>query len=415
MRIAVIGTGISGLMSAYLLAEGNELTLFESNDYVGGHSNTVQVSRPGGSVAVDTGFITYNERNYPLFTRLLRELNVATQATTMSFSVRDDQAGIEYNGETLGSLFAQRRNLFRPSFWGMIRDILRFNREAPGLVDRLGEGPTLGEFLEANHFGKAFVDRYLVPMAAAIWSAEPRQIGQFPAKYFVRFFQNHGLLTVSDQPIWRTIVGGSRCYVDRLIEKYRHGIRLSTPVRSIRRESDRVMVTTDGAADEVFDQVVIAVHADQALRMLADPSPDEQRVLSSFRYQSNDTVLHTQASVLPHRKLAWASWNYWIPPEPTSACTVTYNMNKLHGFDDHSETFCVTLNPNDRLAEDQVIQRFLYEHPIYAKEAFDAQHSWSIINGVRRTYFAGAYWGYGFHEDGVRSGLAVAEQMGRTW
>jgi uncharacterized protein len=415
MRIAVIGTGISGLVSAYLLAEGNELTLFEANDYVGGHSNTVQVSRSDGSVAVDTGFIAYNERNYPLFTRLLRELNVTTQATTMSFSVRDDQAGIEYSGETWSSLLAQRRNLIRPSFWGMIRDILRFNREAPGLLDRPGEGPTLGEFLEAHNFGKAFVDRYLLPMAAAIWSAEPRQIGQFPAKYFVRFFQNHGLLTVADQPIWRTIVGGSRCYVDRLIERYRQRIRLSTPVRSIRRERDRVLVTTDGAADEVFDHVVIAVHADQALKMLADPSPDERRVLSCFRYQPNDTVLHMQASVLPRRKIVWASWNYWIPAEPTLACTVTYNMNKLHGFVDRKETYCVTLNPNGRLAEEQVIRRFLYEHPIYAKEAFNAQQSWSIINGVRRTFFAGAYWGYGFHEDGVRSGLAVAEQMGRTW
>lgn len=415
MRIAVVGTGVSGLMTAYLLANGNDLTIFEANDYVGGHSNTVTLERPSGKIAVDTGFITYNERNYPLFTRLLRELSVDTRSTTMSFSVRDDRAGIEYNGETLQSLFAQRRNLLRPSFWGMIRDILRFNREATAVLAEPGEGPTLNEFLTSNRFGRAFVERYLIPMAAAIWSAEPGQIGQFPAKYFVRFFENHGLLTVKDQPIWRTIVGGSRQYVDRLTTTFRDRIRLSTPVRSIRREPDRVWLTTDQEGEQPFDQVVIAVHADQALRMLADPTEEERRVLSCFRYQPNDTVLHTQTNVLPRRQVVWASWNYWIPREPTSACTVTYNMNKLHGFHQETETFCVSLNPHGRLTDNQVIRRFVYEHPIYGKEAFDAQGSWSKINGIRRTYFVGAYWGYGFHEDGVRSGVAAAKLMGRTW
>jgi predicted NAD/FAD-binding protein len=415
MRIAVIGTGISGLVSAYLLADTHDLTLFEANDYVGGHSNTVTVDRPAGAVAIDTGFIAYNERNYPLFTRLLGELGVSTQETTMSFSVRDDRASIEYNGESMASLLAQRRNLFRPSFWGMIRDILRFNREAAKILDTPGAGPTLSEFLAEQRFGRAFSERYLVPMAAAIWSAPPRQIGAFPAKYFVRFFQNHGLLTVAQQPRWRTIVGGSRRYVERLTQKFRHRIRLSTPVRSIRRQNDRVVLSVEGAPEQEFDQVIIAVHADQALRMLADPSEDERRILSCFRYQPNDTVLHSQSSVLPRRKVAWASWNYWIPREPTSACTVTYYMNKLHSLVNVPETYCVTLNPNGRLTEDQVIRRFLYEHPVYTKEAFDAQGDWGVVNGVRQTYFCGAYWGYGFHEDGVRSGVAVAERLGRSW
>ncbi len=406
MRIAVVGTGVSGLVSAYLLQREHDIAVFEANDYVGGHTHTIDVELDGRTVAVDTGFIVYNDKNYPNFTRLLEQLGVSTQPSTMSFSVRLSEPDLEYNGSTFPQLFAQRRNLIRPRFYRMLVDIVRFNRSAPVAVRNGAAAMTMGEYVERSGYSRPFVDHYLVPMGAAIWSSPADRVLEMPAEFFIRFFEHHGFLTIDDRPEWRTVVGGSRQYVERLVEGFRERIRLATPVRDIRRYDDRVLVN-----GERFDHVVIASHSYQALAMLADASPDERDVLSAMPYQENAVVLHTDVAMLPRRKRAWGAWNYHASGHPDDPVGVTYNMNMLQALS-APETLCVTLNDVAGIAPERVIDRFTYWHPLFTPAGVAAQGRWSDISGVRRTHYCGAYWRNGFHEDGVVSALRVADRFG---
>ncbi len=414
MNIAVIGTGISGLVCGHLLHEEHDLTFFEANDYVGGHTHTVDVGQENTSYAVDTGFIVFNDWTYPNFIRILDRLGVESQPTSMSFSVKIEKTGLEYNGASLNTLFAQRRNLLRPSFHRMIRDILRFNREAPALlaVAEASDEVTLMDYLRQNRYSEEFVEHYIIPMGAAIWSADPRQMRRFPARYFVNFFKNHGLLSVSDRPQWRVIKGGSREYVEKIIQPFRNRIRLGAPVEWIRRHEEFVEVKPRAGESERFDHVIVAAHSDQALRMLADPDNRERDILGAIPYQPNETVLHTDATVLPKRRRAWASWNYHLLHEQQRPVAVTYNMNILQSLTSR-DPFCVSLNLNGQAAREKTLQTFEYHHPVYTAAGVAAQKRWPEINGARRTWFCGAYWGYGFHEDGVNSALRVCREFGK--
>lgn len=404
MKIAVVGTGISGNVVARRLYREHEITVFEAADYVGGHTHTVDVELGGKRYAVDTGFIVFNDRTYPNFIALLAELGVASNPTQMSFSVRCERTDLEYNGASLGTLFAQRRNLLRPSFHRMLRDILRFNREAPMLLDLDDDQRVLGDVLHAGGYSREFVEQYLVPMAAAIWSAEPDNIYRFPARFFIRFFANHGLLEIGGRPQWRVVAGGSRSYVDPLVRPFRDRIRLRTPVRGVVRHSDHVEIRCEGRAPERFDCVFIAAHSDQALAMLSDATAQERAVLARIPYQENDVVLHTDARLLPRRRRAWAAWNYHIFPETRRRVAVTYNMNLLQGLD-APEQLLVTLNCADRIDPSRVLARYRYDHPVFLPASVEAQARVAEINGARRTFYCGAYWRNGFHEDGVCSAL----------
>jgi predicted NAD/FAD-binding protein len=410
MRIAIIGTGISGMVSAHLLGHEHDVTVFEANDYVGGHTNTVRVEQDGQTFDVDTGFIVYNERTYPNFVRLLHLLGVESQPTLMSFSVRCDRTGFEYGTASPRAWFAQRGNLIRPRFYRMLRDILRFNREAPRLLSPGIREITLGTYLSAAGYSPELVDRYIVPMGAAIWSTDPLRILEFPASHFVRFFRNHGLLSLRDQPRWRVIRGGSARYVERLIASHRDRIRLRCPVRRVRRAPSGVEITARDHPAEIFDRVVLATHSDQALRLLADPTPAEQAILGEITYQRNEAVLHTDSDVLPHSPDAWSAWNYRIPRE-SGPVAVTYNMNLLQGLRSR-RPFCVTLNGANAIDPARVLHHISYHHPVFTARAVAAQARHAEINGANRTFYAGAYWGFGFHEDGVNSALAVARCFG---
>jgi predicted NAD/FAD-binding protein len=401
-RIAVIGTGIAGMTAAWLLKDTAELSVFEAGDYIGGHTHTLDVERDGERLAIDTGFIVFNRPNYPLFSRLLDHLGVASQPSEMSFSVRCDRTGLEYSGTNLNTLFAQRRNLLRPSFYGMIRDILRFNRESVELLDGDDTSLGLGEFLDSRRYGKSFVEHYILPMGAALWSATPGQIRQFPARTFVSFFKNHGFLEIDDRPQWLVVKEGSARYVEALTAPFRDRIRLSTPIERIRRLPAHVEVAPAGGRPERFDAVVIATHSDQALRMLADPSDDERQVLGAIRYQPNEVALHTDPRLMPRRRRAWASWNYRIPAEPSESVRITYCMNSLQGLRSRTP-FLVSLNSAGEIDPSRIIATQTYDHPIFDAAAIAAQRGHARINGGRRTYYCGAYWGNGFHEDGVRS------------
>jgi predicted NAD/FAD-binding protein len=411
MKIAVIGTGISGMVAARLLHSRHALTVFEANDYVGGHTHTVPVDQAGNSYAIDTGFIVFNERTYPNFCRLLDRLGVASQASEMSFSVKSERTGLEYCGTSLNTVFAQRSNLFRPSFHRMLWDILRFNRESPGLLDDEQPEISLGAFLDQGRYSRPFREQYLIPMGAAIWSMSPTQMLEFPARYFVQFLRNHGLLTLTDRPIWRTITGGSWKYIESLTAPYRDQIRLNSPVQSVRRLDDTVEVTTAQGCER-FDQVVFATHGDQALRLLHDATSLERDVLGAFTSSRNIAILHTDASVLPKRRLAWASWNYSLPATALDRPSLTYQMNILQRITS-PEPFCVTLNREDAIRPDKILGKFVYEHPLYTSAAVASQRRHSQISGIaQRTHYCGAYWGYGFHEDGVKSAMTVAKAFG---
>lgn len=404
MKIAIIGTGIAGNVAAYHLQRDHDITVFEANAHVGGHTHTHDIEWDGQHYAVDTGFIVFNYRTYPHFTRLLHELGVAVQPSAMSFSVKCERSGLEYNGDTLNTLFAQRRNLLRPSFYRMLRDILRFNREALQLLELGQADMSLGEFLHQGGYGREFIEQYLVPMGAAIWSADPVLMYRFPAGFFIRFFHNHGLLSVNERPQWYVIQGGSREYVRKLTASFADRIRTHAPVERITRYPTHVMVKVQGQEAERFDQVFLACHSDQALRLLADATPLEREVLGSIPYQVNEAILHTDASVLPTRRLAWAAWNYHILPREEGRVPVTYNMNILQGLDAPVQ-FCVTLNNSVAIDPDKVLKRITYHHPIFTPEGLTAQQRQQEVNGRNRTYFCGAYWRYGFHEDGVVSAL----------
>jgi uncharacterized protein len=410
MKIAIIGTGISGLVAAYHLHKVHQLTLFEANDYVGGHTHTQAVESRGQTWNVDTGFIVFNDWTYPNFIRLLDELGVPSQPSTMSFSVKCERTGLEYNGTSLNTLFAQRTNLFRPSFLGMIRDILRFNREAPGWAETGDDSTSLGEYLRANGYARSFRDHYIIPMGAAIWSADPAGMLNFPARYFIRFFHNHGMLSVDRRPIWRVVQGGSQSYVRPLIQGFAERIRLNSPIEQVLRRPDGVRVSTREWGEESYDAVIFACHSDQALKLLGDASSAESSVLGAIPYQENEAILHTDVAVMPKRKLAWAAWNYSIPGEPRRQVALTYNMNILQSLPT-SETFLVSLNCGDSIAPARIIRRMIYHHPVYTREGVAAQGRHGEISGVNRSYYCGAYWGFGFHEDGVKSGLRVAEQI----
>jgi predicted NAD/FAD-binding protein len=413
MKIAIIGTGIAGNVAAYQLAREHDITVYEADDRIGGHTHTVDVEQAGERWAVDTGFIVYNERTYPKFVALLNELGVASQTSDMSFSVSTPDGALEYNGASLNTLFAQRRNLLRPSFYRMLLDILRFNREAAAL---LGDSPadlTLGDYLSEKRYSREFIDHYIVPMGAAIWSASPGGMLATPAMFFIRFFQNHGLLSVTDRPTWRVIRGGSRNYVERLVAGHRDRIRLNAPVRRIRRDGDHVEVSTQEAGTERFDRVFLACHSDQALQLLADPTPREQEVLGAIAYRRNEAVLHTDASMMPRRRRAWAAWNYQLPGGPLEAeeqVTLTYNMNILQSLEAPVE-FCVTLNNTAAIDPDKIIRTVEYAHPVFTAEAVAAQQQHRALNGERNCYFCGAYWRHGFHEDGVVSALNAVEHF----
>jgi predicted NAD/FAD-binding protein len=414
MKIAVVGGGVSGLSAAWLLARRHEVNVFESAGYLGGHANTVDIRLGGRSVPVDTGFIVYNEHNYPNLTRLLGALGVETVESDMSFAVSEGAGGFEYFGSAPG-LFAQPANLIRPDFWRLFRDLMRFYREAPylatrGDLDRL----TLGELLTEGGYSEVFARRHLLPMAAAIWSSTLEDILAFPAQVFVQFFKNHGLFSLGERPQWRSVLGGSRRYVAALSAPFRDRVHLSTPIVAIQRTPDAVILRDATGRARRFDQLVIATHADQALAMLGrDASSAERRVLGSFRYQENRAVLHRDPALMPRRRRVWASWNYMAEndTEITRRAAVSYWMNRLQRLDTQQEVF-VTLNPLREPAPDLTHGEFLYHHPQFDQAALQGQAQLPSIQGLDRVWFCGSYCGYGFHEDGVDSGFAVAAALG---
>lgn len=413
MRIAVIGSGIAGLASAWLLSRQHDVVLYEAADRLGGHTDTHDVALASGNYRVDTGFIVHNPAHYPLLTRMFAELGVATRPTTMSFSVHSDATGLEYNAGTLAGLFCQPRNLVSPRFLGMLRDLVRFYRIAPRLLDGPGPGPSLGDYLASHGFGEAFRDEHLVPMASALWSSPSAQVLSFPARYLVQFMANHQMLKLAGRSPWRVVDGGSSTYVQALQARWRVQVRLGTPVRMLRRDAEGVRVDST-AGIERFDQVVLACHGDQALALLADADEREQDVLGAIRYQDNDTVLHTDARLLPRDRRAWAAWNAYIPADPARACTVSYCMNLLQGIA-APEPLVVTLNRSEAIDPARILRRRQYRHPVYSHASVAAQSRRAELQGRRNTWFAGAYWGWGFHEDGIRSAVDVATALGVTW
>ena len=406
MKIAIVGGGISGLTTAYLLSREHEVILYESNDYIGGHTNTVTIEMNGSPVPVDTGFIVYNEQNYPNFSHILSDLNVSTQPTSMSFSVKLIEPDLEYNGSSFKQLFAQKKNLLRPRFYQMLWDILRFNRQTPGLLETNSYDITLGEHAIECGFSQDFIHHYLVPMGAAIWSSSPSAILEMPAYFFIRFFKNHGMLNLNDRPQWRTITGGSCQYVNKMIASFAKNIRLGHKVSSVERLNDRVTVDGDS-----YDHVVFACHSDQAIEALSDPSVYEKDILSKISYQKNEIIMHTDTSIMPAREDLWAAWNYHSQGNDDSPVAMTYNMNILQDLD-IKETICITLNSLNLINPDLILGRHIYSHPQFTTESMKAQERWMEISGGNRTHFCGAYWGNGFHEDGVNSALRIANFFG---
>lgn len=424
MRVAVIGAGVSGLVAAHLLhAAGHEVTVFEAEAYAGGHTNTVRVDTPNETHYVDTGFIVFNDRNYPNFQRLLERLGVGWQRSTMSFGVSDGVGDFEYCSASPNGLFANRRHLVTPSFHRMLVDLARFNRAAGELLRTEADNPSLGEWLRRERFSPQFVERLIGPQVAAVWSADPHQRWSFPARFLAEFFDNHGMLAFRERPRWRTVQGGSFRYVQALIAPLGQRLRLRTPVLRITRHQDHVAVTARDREEERFEEVVIATHSDQALALLGDASAHERAVLGAIPYQHNEAVLHTDVRMLPRRRRAWASWNYHLrsPPEAatepgwaiddTGPVRVTYHMNRLQSLRAERE-LCVTLNRTQEIDPRQVIRTIPYAHPVYTDRGVAAQRRWHELSGHNRTHYCGAYWGWGFHEDGVRSALRVAERFG---
>jgi predicted NAD/FAD-binding protein len=418
MKIAIIGAGISGLTAAYRLSPWHDITVFEANDYLGGHTQTVDVEVQGERQVIDTGFIVFNDRTYPNFVQLLNELGVPSRPTSMSFSVRCDTANLEYNGSSLNGLFAQRRNLLRPRFYRMLRDILRFNRETPELIlsRPATHEITVGEFLAKQHYSREFAEYYLLPMGAAIWSCPVGTFENFPIRFIVEFYRNHGLLSIRHRPTWRVIDGGSRTYVVKMAKRFHDCVRLKTPIQQVIRSPEMICVKPQGGPSECFDHLVFACHSDQALRSLSDPTTVEREVLSEFPYERNIAVLHTDRSVLPKRRHAWASWNYrltgqrWNNTEALGSATVTYQMNLLQHLQS-KHVFNVTLNSDKQIDPAKVLRRFEYHHPIFTVRRAAAQARHHELINVNRTSYCGAYWGNGFHEDGVVSALRVCDAL----
>ena len=411
-NIAIVGTGISGLTCGHLLSESHQVTVFEANDYIGGHTATVDIEHQGQTYAIDTGFIVFNDRTYPRFERLLKRLKVTTLPTEMSFSVHNALTGLEYNGNNLGSLFAQKRNLLNPRFWAFLREILRFNKGCKALYQQdIYPDGNLGDYLDSENFSSFFAEHYILPMGAAIWSSSIEDMRSFSLKFFIRFFEHHGLLNVSDRPQWYVLQGGSRSYIPDLIAPFKDNIRLNSPVTAIERHDNGVKLQVNGQWLE-FDEVILACHSDQALRMLKDPTAAEQAILGDLSYQDNDVVLHMDTTILPKRKAAWASWNYRLDGNAKRPASVTYNMNILQQLPANAPTFCVTLNQSELIDTSKVLRRFNYAHPVFNEASLKAQSRREEISGQNHTHFAGAYWHNGFHEDGVRSALDVCAHFG---
>jgi predicted NAD/FAD-binding protein len=433
MRIAIVGAGVSGLVAAHLLAREHEVVIYEAGSYAGGHTNTIRVDTAHETHHIDTGFIVMNDRNYPNFTRLLHQLGVATQDTNMSFSVKGEDEDFEYAGTPRG-IFCQPSNLLSPRFQRMIADLLRFNRELRRLLGRqetgVGvqgraphggsardispHGESLQDFLVRRRFSEVFIRRLIVPQVSAVWSADPRQISSFPVRFLAEFFSNHGMLGFRDRPRWSTIAGGSARYVEALTRPLHERIRLDSPVHSITRTEDHVEIVAAGQQAERYDQVVIAAHSDQALAMLHDASEREHEVLGAIPYQRNEAVLHTDSTLLPRRRFARAAWNFHLLGEPKPLSTVTYYMNHLQRLRADRD-FCVTLNRSEAIDPAKIIRTIDYSHPVFTPAGIAAQSQHGALGGfATRTHFCGAYWGWGFHEDGVLSALRACEPFGVT-
>ena len=415
MKIAIVGSGISGLTCAYLLNREHDITVFEKNDYVGGHTHTHEIEYDGEEFSVDSGFIVYNEWTYPNFIKLLDQLGVERQLTRMGFSVKSEKNNLEYAGHSLNGLFAQRSNFFRPSFMRILFSMRRFNAEARDDLGTLDPQITLGQYLTSNNYPREFIQHYIIPIGAAIWSTAPQQMMDVPAVFFIRFFENHGLLQVVDRPNWWVISGGSKKYVEKMIYDFKGKIRLSTPVKNVKRGIDSITVKfgSNGLEKENFDSIIFACHSNQSLAMLDSPSKQEEEVLSAIKYQRNDALLHFDDSILPKRKNAWSSWNYLLDEDPNRAVALTYNMNILQSLKS-DRTFCVSLNSGDLIDRSKVIKHLNYEHPLFTLSSINAQGRKHEVSGKNNTYYCGAYWRNGFHEDGVTSALDVCKDFGQS-
>ena len=411
-RIAIIGSGISGLTAAYLIHQEHDISVFEANNYIGGHTATIDVQQGAKHYKVDTGFIVCNDRNYPNFLALMDMLGVNLQETEMSFSVRNNPLNLEYNGHNLNTLFSQRLNILRPKFHRLVRDILRFNKAAKAAIAAGdAEDITLDEFVQRHNLSAVFKENYLLPMVAAIWSCSLQQAGEFPLQFFLKFFLNHGLLDIKNRPQWYVLVGGSRTYIDPLTAGFRDRIRLNTPVTSVLRQESHVEVTCDSGT-ETFDQVIFACHSDQALALLANANPAEKDILSDLEYQENDVILHCDDSLMPKKPLSWASWNFLAGEHKNDEPPlVTYSMNILQGIKS-DDPFLVSLNARHKIDSKKIIGEYKYAHPVYSLKGMRAQARRNAISGLDRIHYCGAYWYNGFHEDGVRSALDVGEKFG---
>lgn len=404
-KIAIIGSGISGLTCGYRLNKNHDITLFEKNNYIGGHTHTVEIDNQGEQARIDTGFIVFNDRTYPNFISMMKEIGVSFEPTEMSFSVRNDFLGLEYNGNSIDTLFAQRHNLVKLQFWKMLVDIVHFN-QAVKHTARSGNSITIGQYLEQANYSKIFEENYLLPMISAIWSMGLTECKDFPIQFFTKFFENHGLLDLVNRPQWYTIEGGSSSYIEPLTASFKDKIQVDSPVISVKRQKDGVRVSTSFSS-ELFDEVIFACHADQALRLLDNPTSLELETLSKFKFTNNRVVLHTDSSLLPITRKAWASWNYKIDGEGDLP-TLTYNMNILQRLQ-KKKTYLVTLNQH--VDDNYILEEFNYSHPVYSLDGLDAQKNWNRVSGFDKIHYCGAYWLNGFHEDGVTTGIRVAEQL----
>jgi len=418
-KIAIVGTGISGLTCGHLLHKHHEITVFEANDYIGGHTATLDIDVAGRDYAIDTGFIVYNDWTYPNFIKLLNKLQVKTQPTEMSFSVKNTAENLEYNGNTLNSLFAQRRNVVRPKFIRIVRDILKFNKicKLEYAETTFAKDATLGDLIAKHRLSDDFAHNYILPMCAAIWSSSLESIRAFPLRFFLQFFMNHGLLNITDRPQWHTIIGGSRSYISPLIDGFEDRIFLNSGVQSVARVNDGYQVVSNNAPlNGLYDEVIFACHSDQALKMIENPNVSQKEILGAIPYAANEVVLHTDTDILPKRPLAWASWNYMLdgkPGEEQSPATLTYDMNILQRIESDT-TFCVTLNATDKINPKKILRKFSYDHPQFSEQTLQAQQQRQQICGIDGLHFCGAYWYNGFHEDGVKSALDVCERFGET-
>jgi len=410
MKIAIIGSGISGLTAAYVLSRKNDVTIFEKNDYIGGHTHTHEIEEEGTVLSVDSGFIVYNERTYPNFIKLLNQLGVESQLTRMGFSVKSEKDNLEYAGHSLSGLFAQRHNLIRPSFLKILYGMVRFNSKARNDLPYLTPETTLGEYLNSKNYSKEFIMNYIIPIGAAIWSTVPYDMMGIPAIFFIRFFDNHGLLQIVDRPNWWVIKGGSKNYIEKMIVNFKDSIKLSSPVNKVTRNTNKVEIFygRNSNDSDIFDKVIFSNHSDQALQILENPTKEENEILGSIKYQTNDAILHYDYSILPKRKRAWSSWNYLLDKDKKKPVSLTYNMNILQSLSSN-RTYCVSLNSDDLIDSSKIIKHLKYEHPLFTVSSLDAQKRKNEISGKNNTFYCGAYWHNGFHEDGVVSALDVCE------